>query len=251
VTIHRSHTDSMVRRPRPPPVTRRTPRPLTPTRCTETPAKAPAPDSLKLPPPYPAKLRQLKDQRTRQRPGAANHPPTDPALPPCLPQDTGLRAGPGRGRQDRRHQHHRPHQVGGQQHTPHRRYHDRLGTSTTALPPCAPQDINATDLPPPARSSSKHQQPPPTPPPASSCLAEATWAGITGRPERRNHPDPGDRTQDRGRPWATAMRDHPDPRPWRHRRPRPLAAQNMTCWTAQVVGCTWSSAASWRISAAG
>src|SRR5215216_6311589 len=71
----------MVRRPRPPPVTSKTPRPLTPTRCTETSAKSPAPDSLKLPPPYLAKLGQLKDQTTRQRPGAANRPPTDPALP--------------------------------------------------------------------------------------------------------------------------------------------------------------------------
>src|SRR5215211_6945890 len=71
----------MVRRPRPPPVTCKTPRPLTPKRCTETSAKAPAPDSLKLPPSYLAKLRQLKDQTTRQRPGAANRPLTDPALP--------------------------------------------------------------------------------------------------------------------------------------------------------------------------
>ena len=74
----------MVRRPRPPPVTGKTPRPLTPTRCTETPAKAPAPDSLKLPPPYLAKLWQLNDQTTRQRPGAANRPAPAPALPrPC------------------------------------------------------------------------------------------------------------------------------------------------------------------------
>jgi hypothetical protein len=71
LTMHRSHTDSIVRRPRPPPVTGTTPRPLTPTRCTDTSAKSPAPDSLKLPPPYLAKLWQLNDQTTRQRPGAA------------------------------------------------------------------------------------------------------------------------------------------------------------------------------------
>jgi hypothetical protein len=47
------------------------------------------------------------------------------------------------------------------------------------------------------------------------------------------------------------MRDQADTKVMYNRRIRPLAAQNMTCWTAQVVGCTWSSAASWRISAAG
>src|SRR5512132_82163 len=71
----------MVRRPRPPPVTGKRPRPLTPKRCTETSAKSPAPYSLKLPPPYLAKLWQLNDQTTRQRPGAANRPLPDPALP--------------------------------------------------------------------------------------------------------------------------------------------------------------------------
>src|SRR5829696_5534931 len=81
----------MVRRPRPPPVTGKTPRPLTPTRCTETSAKAPAPDSLKLPPPYLAKLRQLKDQTTRQRPGAANRPPAVPALPRRCHRTPGAR----------------------------------------------------------------------------------------------------------------------------------------------------------------
>src|SRR5215212_4486994 len=81
----------MVRRPRPPPVTGKTPRPLTPTRCTETSAKAPAPDSLKLPPPYLAKLWQLKDQTTRQRPGAANRTPAVPALPCCCHRTPGAR----------------------------------------------------------------------------------------------------------------------------------------------------------------
>jgi hypothetical protein len=163
---------SMMRRPRPPPLTRKTPRPLTPTRCTETPAKAPAPDSLKLPPPYLAKLRQLNDQRTRQRPGAANRPPTDPALPPCCHRTPGsgralvevgrtvagsgpwgttcsawgptpavVAGAPGRGAA----RGHRattaatstaaPTRFAARKTTPNRRYHDGLGTSTTALPP--------------------------------------------------------------------------------------------------------------------
>jgi hypothetical protein len=81
-------------------------------------------------------------------------------------------------------------------------------------------------------------------------LAEATWAGITGRPSAEPIPTRGDRTQT-GVALGHSDAGSPDPRPCRHRRTRPLAAQNMTCWTAQVVGCTWSSAASWRISAAG
>ena len=96
MTIHRSHTDSIVRRPRPPPVTGKTPRPLTPTRCTDTSAKAPAPDSLKLPPPYLAKLWQLNDQRTRQRPGASNRPrpptPRSPAVATAHPAPGGPRS---------------------------------------------------------------------------------------------------------------------------------------------------------------
>ena len=152
MTIHRSHTDSILRRPRPPPVTCKTPRPLTPKRCTETSAKAPAPDSLKLPPP--------------------------------LPQDTRLQAGPGRGWQDRRwlgalgyellglwphprgrcrsagplgccsrpqgdqrrHQHRRHQQVRGQKDDPEPAVPRRLGRLHHGTPPLAvpPQCINAT-----------------------------------------------------------------------------------------------------------
>ena len=67
----------MTRRPRPPPVTFRVPRPLTPNRCTDTSWKSPAPESLKLPPPPSAKLWQLNDQR------CASDPAHRTALPPA------------------------------------------------------------------------------------------------------------------------------------------------------------------------
>ena len=78
---HRSHTDSMIKRPRPPPVIGKLPLPLIANRCTETFLKFPVPKSLKLPPPYAAKLRQLNDQLMRQRPGAVNSSPTSESLP--------------------------------------------------------------------------------------------------------------------------------------------------------------------------
>src|SRR5215218_6647446 len=163
----------MVRRPRPPPVTGKTPRPLTPKRCTETSAKSPAPDSLKLPPPCLAKLWQLNDQTTRQRPGAANRPPTDPALPRCCHRIPGARralvevgrivagsgpsgrscpaccptpavvaGAPGRWAAARGHRATTATtstaattRFATRKTTPNRRYHDGLGSSTTALPP--------------------------------------------------------------------------------------------------------------------
>jgi hypothetical protein len=163
----------MVRRPRPPPVTGKTPRPLTPKRCTETSAKSPAPDSLKLPPPYLAKLWQLKDQRTRQRPGAANRPPTDPtpprrchrtprsrralvevgrivagsgpsaSCPACGPTPAVVAGAPGRWAAARGHKATTAAtstaattRLAATNTTPNRRYHGGLGNSTTALPPC-------------------------------------------------------------------------------------------------------------------
>src|SRR5829696_10089887 len=167
----------MVRRPRPPPVTGKTPRPLTPTRCTETSAKAPVPYSLKLPPPYLAKLWQLKDQTSRQRLGAANRPLTDPALsrrchrtpgsrwvlvevgriaagsgpfgrscPACGPTPAVVAGAPGRWAAARGHRATSAAtstaattRLAARNTTPNRRYHGGLGNSTTALPPCCPR----------------------------------------------------------------------------------------------------------------
>ena len=183
MTVHRSHTDSMVRRPRPPPVTCKTPRPLTPKRCTETSAKAPAPDSLKLPP---AVLGKAPTAEGPDHPPAARRgePPAHrPGAPPPLPQDTRLQPGPGRGRQDRRwlgtfwqelpglrphprgrcrsagplgccsrpqgdqrRQHRRHQQVRGQNDDPEPAVPRRLGRLHHGTPPLAvpPQCINAT-----------------------------------------------------------------------------------------------------------
>src|SRR6266508_386343 len=75
LTVHRSQTVSMTRRPRPPPATRSEPLPFTAKRCTETSSSLPSPEILKLPPPYLAKLGQLNDQTRRQPSGTSNSPP--------------------------------------------------------------------------------------------------------------------------------------------------------------------------------
>jgi hypothetical protein len=279
LTIHRSHTDSMVRRPRPPPLTRKTPRPLTPTRCTETPLKAPAPDSLKLPPPYLAKLRQLRTRPPAPRPGA----------PPLLPQDTGRQAGPGRGRQDgrwlgtsrrdrfglwphphggcrsarplgcprpqgdhRRHQHRRTHQVGGQNHDPEPAVPRRLRYLHHGTPPLLrpPQCIIAIDLPTQCHANRRTRSLPPTPQPAISCLARPPGLG-SWRPERRMHPDRWDRTRARVALGPQRCPSRPTPRSGLNSRTRRLAPTTWAYETAQVVGCPWSPSASWRISASG
>jgi hypothetical protein len=69
----------MVRRPRPPPVTCKTPRP-DPKVLHRDLREVPDPYSLKLPPPYLAKLWQLNDHTSRQRLGVANR-----AAPPSCP----------------------------------------------------------------------------------------------------------------------------------------------------------------------
>jgi len=175
LTAHRSHTDSTIRRPRPPPVTGRLPCPLTPKRCTATLLKAPPPDSLMFPPPDRAKLRQSNDQTTRQRPGAWNRSPTSAWRPRRCHRTPGFPARRGRGGQDgrwggvvgpdlrglrphchsrrriswplrcwrpqgdhRRDQHRRNHQVDDQEHNAKRRYHGGLGSSTDTLPAVFP-----------------------------------------------------------------------------------------------------------------
>src|SRR5215218_9721682 len=212
----------MVRRPRPPPVTGKTPHPLTPKRCTETSAKAPAPDSLKLPPPYLAKLWQLKDQTTRQRPGALNRPPAVPALPRCCHRTSGARralvevgttcsacgptpavvaGAPGRWAAARGHRATTAttstaatRRLAARKTTPNRRYHGGLGNSTTALPPCcAPRASMNPRLAYQRRANRRTRSLPPTPQPASSCLARPPGL-ITGRPEHRSHLRRRDRT---------------------------------------------------------
>src|SRR5215216_2632397 len=233
----------MMRRPRPPPLTCKTPRPLTPKRCTETSAKSPAPDSLKLPPPYLAKLWQSNDQTTRQRPGAANRPTTDPTLPRCchstpdarralvevgrivagsgppgrscsacgptpavVAGTTGRWAGCGHRATTAAPSTAAITRFAATTTTPNRRYHGGLGNSTTALPPCcAPQCINKHRLARQRRANRSTSSLPPTPQPASSCLARPPGLASWADPSAQGIRSGGDRNPGRSRPGVAAM----------------------------------------------